>query len=81
MLVWIFVEERGWSCVEERGWSCVEERGWSCVEVEGQWKKGRAKKTWKKQVEEKSVKIGLRKVDVLYVDQSGVLTLMRLLLG
>ena len=29
-------------------------------EVEGQRKKGRLKRTWKKQVEEESVKVGLR---------------------
>ena len=34
-------------------------------EVEGQWKKGRVKMTWKKQVEEESVKVGLRREDVL----------------
>ena len=32
-------------------------------EVEGQRKKGRSKRTWKKQVEAESVKVGLRKVD------------------
>ena len=35
-------------------------------EVEGQRKKGRPKRTWKKQVEEESVKVGLRMEDVLY---------------
>ena len=34
-------------------------------EVEGQWKKGRPKRTWKRQVEEESVKVGLRMEDVL----------------
>ena len=34
-------------------------------EVEGQKKKVRLKKTWKKQVEEESVKVGLRMEDVL----------------
>ena len=34
-------------------------------EAEGQRKKGRLKRTWKKQVEEESVKIGLRKEDAL----------------
>ena len=34
-------------------------------EVEGQKKKGKPKRTWKKQVEEESVKIGLRRKDVL----------------
>ena len=33
------------------------------LEVEGQRKKGRLKRTWKKQVEEESVKISLRKED------------------
>ena len=34
-------------------------------EVEGQRKKGRLKRTWKKQVEEESVKVGLRREDAL----------------
>ena len=34
------------------------------LEVEGQRKKGRPK-TWKKQVEEESVKVGLRREDAL----------------
>ena len=34
-------------------------------EVEGQKKKGRPNRTWKKQAEEESVKIGLRRKDVL----------------
>ena len=34
-------------------------------EVEGQRKKERPKKTWKKQVEEESVKVGLRREDAL----------------
>ena len=34
-------------------------------EVEGQMKKGRSKSTWKRQVEEESVKVGLRLEDVL----------------
>ena len=34
------------------------------LEVEGQWKKGRLKRTWRKLVEEESVKVGLRKEDV-----------------
>ena len=33
--------------------------------------------TWKKQVEEESVKVGLRREDALF-DQSGVLVLTRL---
>ena len=35
------------------------------IEVEGQNKKGRSKRTWKKQVEEESVKVGLRREDAL----------------
>ena len=35
-------------------------------EVEGRRKKWRPKRTWKKQVEEESVKIGMRREDVLY---------------
>ena len=34
-------------------------------EVEGQRKKGRHKRTWKKQVEEESVRVGLRREDAL----------------
>ena len=34
-------------------------------EVEGQRKKGRPMRTWKKQVEEENVKIGLRREDAL----------------
>ena len=37
-------------------------RGWSLhIAVESQRKEGRLKRTWKKQVEEESVKVGLRK--------------------
>ena len=35
-------------------------------EVEGQSKKRSPKRTWKKQVEEESVKIGLRREDVFF---------------
>ena len=35
------------------------------LEVEDQRKKGRLKRPWKKQVEEESVKVGLRKEDAL----------------
>ena len=35
------------------------------LEVEGQRKKGMLKRTWKKQVEEESVNIGLRTEDIL----------------
>ena len=35
-------------------------------EVEGQRKKGRQKKTWKKQFEKESVKVGLRREDALF---------------
>ena len=34
-------------------------------EVKGQWKKGRSKRTWKMQVDEESVKVGLRREDSL----------------
>ena len=37
----------------------------SIIQVEGQRKKGRPKRTWKKQVEEESVKVGLRKENAL----------------
>ena len=36
------------------------------LEVEVQRKKGRLKRTWKKQFEEESVKVGLRREDALY---------------
>ena len=35
------------------------------IEVEDQRKKGRPKRTWKRQVEEKVVKVGLRRKDAL----------------
>ena len=35
------------------------------LEVEGQREKGRPKRIWKKQVEEESAKVGLRKEDTL----------------
>ena len=34
-------------------------------EVEGRWKKSRPKRTWKKQVDEESVEVGLRREDAL----------------
>ena len=34
-------------------------------EVEEQWKKRRLKRTWKKQVDEESMKVGLRRKDAL----------------
>ena len=34
-------------------------------EVEGQMKKGKPKRTWQKQAEEKGVKVGLRREDAL----------------
>ena len=37
----------------------------SDFEVEGQRKKGRSKRTWKKQVEEECMKVGLRRKDAL----------------
>ena len=46
----------------------------------GQRKKGRPDETWKTQVEEESVKVGLSRKDSL-ANQSGMLTLIRLLLG
>ena len=48
-----------------RRYGCVEKRGRSCFEVEGQRKKGRPKRTRERQVEEESVKVGLRREDVL----------------
>ena len=39
-------------------------------EIDGQSKKGRPKRTWKKQVEEESVKVGLRKEDALCLSKS-----------
>ena len=41
-------------------------------EVEGQRKKWRLSRTWKKQVEEGSMKVGLRR-EMHFADQSGVL--------
>ena len=35
-------------------------------EAKGQKKKGRLKRTWKKQVEEENMKVGLRREDALY---------------
>ena len=40
-------------------------RGLLDFEVDGQRKKGRPKRTWKKQVDEESVKVGLRREDAL----------------
>ena len=51
------------SCVEERGRSCLDKR--ISFEVEGQRKKGRPKRTWKRQVGEESVKVGLRRQGAL----------------
>ena len=34
-------------------------------EVEGQRNKGRSKRTWKKQVDEESIKVGLRREDAI----------------
>ena len=39
-------------------------RAWD-FEVEGQWKKGTSKRTWKKQVGDKVVKVDLKRVDAL----------------
>ena len=41
-------------------------RGPMYFEVEGQRKKGRSKRTWKKLVEEESVIVGLRREDALF---------------
>ena len=38
-----------------------------CLSVEGQRKKGRTKRTWKKQVVEESVKVGLSMEDTLHL--------------
>ena len=52
-------------------WPCVEEREWSHLGralffyVESQRTKGRPKRTWKRQVEEESAKVGLRRKDAL----------------
>ena len=49
--------------------SYVEEREWSCLEraldfkVEGQRKKVRSKRTWRKQLVEESVKVAMRRED------------------
>ena len=53
-----------WSRVEERDDGNVVRRALD-FEVEGQRKKGRPKMTWKKQVEEESVKNGMRREDAL----------------
>ena len=45
---------------------CLVLRRISDFEVEGQRRKGRPKRTWKKQAEEEGVKVGLRWEDVLY---------------
>ena len=42
------------------------------LEVECQRKKGRLKRTWKKQVEEESVKVGLRREDALCLSRWSV---------
>ena len=41
-------------------------------EVEGQRKKGKPKRTWKKQVLEESMKVGLRRKDALYRSKRSV---------
>ena len=52
-------------------WACAEEdddrvlRVALDLEVSGKRKRGRQKKTWKKQVEEETEKIGLKKEDAL----------------
>ena len=49
------------------------------LEVEGQKTKGRPKRTWKRQVEEESMKVGFRR-EIHFSDQSVFLALIRLLL-
>ena len=51
-----------WSCVEER--MVISSRALE-LDTESQRKKGRLKRTWKKQVEEESLKLGLRREDAL----------------
>ena len=47
-------------------WSCVEGReGGHVVRLKGQRKKAKLKRTWKRQVEEECVKVGLRREDEL----------------
>ena len=52
-------------------WSCVLREDGHVIrmaldfEVKGKRKKGRLKRTWKKQVEEESMKVGLRRKDAL----------------
>ena len=56
-----------WSCIKEERWSCLV----SCLEKvsqfedESQWKTGHLKRTWKWQVEEESMKVGLCLEDAL----------------
>ena len=50
------------------------------LEVEGRRGGGRVRRTWKRQVEEESMKVGLNREDAL-CSQNGVLALIRLLLG
>ena len=40
--------------------------------VEGQWKKGSPRRTWKRQVEEESMKVGLRREDAFCRSKCGV---------
>ena len=51
-----------WSCVEEREDGHVLRRAFD-FEVDGQRKKGRPKRIWKRLVEEESMKVGLRRKD------------------
>ena len=48
-----------WSCVEERGWSGL--RKGKDFEVEGERKNDRPLRKWKKQAEEESMKVDLRR--------------------
>ena len=52
-----------WSCFDEGG-GHVLGRSFGLV-VEGQWKKRRPKRTWKKEVEEANVNVGVRREDAL----------------
>ena len=69
-LVWPSVEEGGWPCVEEEGWPSVEEGVVILRELDfdvyAHTKKWRLKSTWKKHVEDESVKVRLRMEDALY---------------
>ena len=70
-------------CVGRRGEESKEIHGGRmgrALDFEVKGRKGFLKRTWKKVVEEESVKVGLRR-KMHYADQSGVLALVRWLLG